>query len=121
VLDVTFANQCERFDPGEGGPFTIGIVGRLPPGIQPVESLFGFAESSSVFAVHVEAISAPINLRSAEFEEKDEAGFQACGMNVLFKACHCAVGAGRNFCDVDTWLHKNSPCLCLVQELMSTS
>src|SRR6185437_11679857 len=102
---VRFGNESERFSPREGGSFALGIKRRFAPGVEFVETLFGFAGGAGVFRMHVEAIRAAVNLRRAHFHEFEERFFEAGTMDVGFEGEHSLISLGIYFGNVDSGFH----------------
>jgi hypothetical protein len=80
---MVHANQRDGFGESERGTFAFGEERSFTPGGDGVEPLLGFANGARVFGVHVEAVSASIDLRSAELYQFEQQRLEAALVNVL--------------------------------------
>jgi len=63
---VVLGQQGHRLGETERGTLPGGEEGRLPPGGQRVDPLLGLASGAGVLGVHVDAVRAPVELRSTD-------------------------------------------------------
>src|SRR5712664_312574 len=71
VGGVSLRDKRDGLGPGEGGAFAVGEEGSLSPGFESVEALLGFSGGAGVDGMHVQAISTPVDLRGAHFDQMD--------------------------------------------------
>ena len=68
---VGLRDKRDGFGPGESGAFAVGEEGSLASGFESVEALLGFSSGAGVDGMHVQAISTPVDLRGAHFDQMD--------------------------------------------------
>src|SRR5258706_11221690 len=93
------------FGPGEGGALAVGEEGSLTPGFERVEALLGFSDGAGVDGMHVEAVTATVDLRGAHFDKVDELGLKAAFGDVLLDCEQVLEGLLRVLAIVDAKLH----------------
>src|ERR1700678_870739 len=108
IAHVSLANLRHCFGPGEGRAFAIAVIGRLLPGIEAIEPLLALANSAQVLPVHVDTVSASIDLGSPQLDEMQERLFQATLVKVFFGSQHGLVDSGGYFPIGDSIFHESS-------------
>src|SRR5579859_3011109 len=81
-------NQSNSLGPRQGGSLPIGVEGCFTPCVEFVKSLLGFAQSTGVLRMHVDAIRTAVDLRGAHLQQVNEAEFKAASVKVLFQSIH---------------------------------
>jgi hypothetical protein len=76
-MAMAFGQPGQRIGPAERGPLALGIARRLAPGREEIEALFGLAFRARLGSMRVDAIGAAIDLRGADLDQLDKAGFEA--------------------------------------------
>src|SRR6266436_19243 len=109
VGDVRLGNKGHGFDPRQRGAFPVGVKRGFAPGIQLIEALFGLPERAGVFRMHVNAISAAVDLRSAQLQQVEQLVFEAARGKIFFQPIHSSLGFGSKFQVVNPGLHRGSP------------
>src|SRR6266404_4888007 len=109
IRDVRFGNEGHGFDPRQRGAFPVGVKRGFAPGIQLIEALFGLPERAGVFRMHVNAISAAVDLRSAQLQQVEQLVFEAARGKIFFQPIHSSLGFGSEFQVVNPGLHLGSP------------
>src|SRR5579875_105176 len=69
VRDLARRYQRDRFGPAEGRPLAVAVEGRLAPGVQLDQPLYCLARRPGVLRVHVEAVSAAVDLGGAHLDQ----------------------------------------------------
>jgi hypothetical protein len=81
------------------------------PGVEQIESLFGFAAMAGFLAMDVEAVGTAVDLRSAHFNELNRALFQAALLDISLDPLHRAHRVGCRLIGVQTSsFDRDSPC-----------
>src|SRR3977135_642583 len=75
VRHMRVRNARDRLGPFERGALAIAEERRLPPGVEGVDALLGFAREARLLRVHVEAIGAAVDLRRADLDELEQSPF----------------------------------------------
>src|SRR5689334_10634082 len=65
VGHTAFTELRYSFRPRECGALLVVVVGRFAPGIQAIETLLSFTRRAQIFPMHVDAVSAAIDLRNS--------------------------------------------------------
>jgi len=107
IRGVSLRDLRYGFGPGEGGAFAVREEGSLAPSLECVEALLGFADGSGVEGMHVEAISAAVDLRGAHSDEVEELGVESALCNVFFDGEEVLEGLLIEFSVVDARLHDS--------------
>src|SRR6266436_4319256 len=105
IGDVRFGNESHGFDPRQRGAFPVGVKRSFAPGIQLIEALFGLSKRAGVFRMHVNAISAAVDLRSAQFQQVEQLVFEAARGKIFFQPIHSSLCLGSQFQVVNPGLH----------------
>src|SRR5574341_1508382 len=66
---VSIRDEGDGLRPGQRGPLSVAVEGRLPPGIQEIQTLLCLAPRPRVLGVHVDAVRAPVDLRGPELHQ----------------------------------------------------
>src|SRR5574340_1280131 len=103
------ARQC--LGPGERGTLAVSKERRFAPGVERVQALLGFAARARVFAMHVEAVGAAVDLRGAHLDEFHERMLKAAVFDVLLQLAHGLEGACGSFHVIKSLFHNVSPLL----------
>src|SRR5437763_7346064 len=83
VRHVMVADLCHRFGPGEGRTLARTVDRRLAPSVEQVHPLIAFAVLAGIVGVHDDTISAPVDLRGADFNQINQLSLQAAGLDIL--------------------------------------
>src|SRR5262245_36874442 len=84
-----------------------------------MESLFGLAVGARVLAVHIQTVSATIDLRRAHPNEIEQLAIEARLTNLPFQAEHGVDDAWIDVLGIDSSLHMSSPPLIKTNEKSS--
>src|SRR6266852_2353695 len=109
IRDVRFGNEGHGFDPRQRSAFPFGVQRGFAPGIQLIEALFGLSKRAGVFRMHVNAISAAVDLRRAQLQQVEQLVFEAARGKIFFQPIHSSLGLGSKFHVVNPGLHLGSP------------
>src|SRR4051794_23850323 len=85
------------------------LVRRLAPGIETIQALLIFTDCAQVLPVHVNAISAAIDLRSPQLDEVQKRNLKSALVKVSFESEHGVISPGGNFKAVNSRLHFCPP------------
>ena len=102
---VAVRDERDCLRPFQRGAFAIGIKRSFAPGVQLVQPLLGLAKRPRVFGVHIDAISAAVDLRRAHFQQMDQFVVEPAGRDVSLQRKQgllCFLGVVRKF---DSLLH----------------
>src|SRR5262249_18745925 len=99
------ADARDGLGPLERRALTIAEERRLPPGVERVEALLGFACVPGVLGVHVDAVRAAVDLRRADLDELEQPRVQP-GRCLARQSKHRLAEAGvQVFGEVDSGRH----------------
>ncbi len=101
----------ELLGPGQGGALARGEVGGFLPDAERLQTLLGLAGLARVVGMHVHAVGATVDLRSAQVDQFDQRAFQAGLGQGLFQAEHGGIGVGGGFGPFEAGGHGESPWL----------
>ena len=104
VGGMAISDAGYRFTLGDSGALAVGVIRRLTPGIETVKTLLGFSICTRILPVHINAISAAVNLRRAHLNKVEKRKFESGLVNISFQSLHGFVNAGSNFHSVDSRL-----------------
>src|SRR6185312_4454420 len=102
VRDVRLGDERDRFGESQGSTFPGREERRLPPGGERIEPLFGLAYRSGVFAVHVEAVSAAVDLRASHLHELHKRMLQPGVVDSLLERADRAIAIRPCLIDVES-------------------
>jgi hypothetical protein len=102
---MTFGDERERFAPLQSGAFALGVVRRVAPCVEAVEPRFCFAARAPVLAVHVQTISAAVDLRRAHPDKIEQPGIEVRVADLPFEAEHGLHNARVHVREIDSSLH----------------
>lgn len=105
VGDLVDADEGDGFRPGEGGAFAFAVEGRFAPGADAIQALFAFAVGARVLGVHVYAVGAAVDLRSAQFDEFDQVAFKPRVSDIAFEFADDFHAFRRGFGIIEALLH----------------
>src|SRR6266700_2539610 len=69
IWHVPLADQCEFFGPEQGCALTLTVEWCLTPGVEFIEALLAFTHGASILAMHIDAVSAAIDLRGSHLDQ----------------------------------------------------
>src|SRR6516225_4161501 len=72
VGNMSLRDQGHRLGPGKGGALALAVVRRFMPCVQQIEALLRLATSARFARMHMDAIGATIDLRSAGLDQIDQ-------------------------------------------------
>src|SRR5262249_6843776 len=78
-VGMAFREPGQRLSPAQRGPLPLGVARRFAPGRQQVDALLGLAPAAGLGRMHVDAVGAAVDLRSAKLHELDQARLEAGG------------------------------------------
>jgi len=104
-------DEGEGFGPLESGAFPRSEERSFAPGVEGVEALFGVAKSAGIDGMHVDAIGAAVDLRSAEFDEVEEFFLDGRGLEMLFEREHGVKRVGGIFAVDNAGFHGEASLL----------
>ena len=102
---MSVGDERDGFGVGESGAFAIAVPRAFAPRVKRVEALFGFTYSAQVLPVHVEAVGASVDLRSAQLDQVQQGRFESGVMKELLQLQHGVIGAGCKMCEIEA--HTN--------------
>jgi hypothetical protein len=108
VRDVSIGYAGDGFGPGQSATFAVSVIRRFAPRVETVEVLLAFADVVQIFPVHVDAISAAVDLRGAQAYKVEQKRFETGLVKIGFQAEYGAVSARSNFGAVKSRLHRAS-------------
>lgn len=94
VGNVVMADQGDLFGEREYGPFLGGEEWRFAPGVEGIDTLFGFTVFAGVAGVHVDAKGTAVDLGGADVDEVFVRLLQPGVAEVLFHGDELAVTGG---------------------------
>src|SRR5689334_16432745 len=102
-------NLSHGFSPRQCCSFTLVVIRRLLPGVQPVQTLLAFSGSSEILPVHVDAIRTTVDLGRPQLNQIQQGFFDLRGlMKIFFQAQHRLIYASRFLQIIDSRLHEYS-------------
>src|SRR5690606_15125507 len=93
-----------RFGPRERGALSLSVDDGFAPRGQQMEPLLRLAVRSRFLGMHVETVSAAVDLRRANLDELEQAGLEAGTANDGFETGH-----GLNYVSIFAWVERQ-PC-----------
>jgi hypothetical protein len=109
IRDTGLRHQYHRLGPGERRPLAIAVERRLAPGVEQVEPLLALAVGTGVARVHVKAIGAAVDLRSAHLYQLDQAGLETAALDIGFECRHRFHGIGSGLIGIEPGFHDGPP------------
>src|SRR5579863_4757715 len=91
IRDMPLTDQRDGLGPVQSSPLPLRVKGSLSPSVEAIDPLFAFSPGSQVLRVHVETVSAAIDLRSSHPDQIQQRGFKTTGSEGAFHAQHCLV------------------------------
>src|SRR3954462_9934570 len=76
IRHVTVRDKSNRFGPSQGCPLPIGEKWSFAPGVERIQPLLALSFGPRVFGVHVDTVSAPVNLRCSHPDQLQQWSLQ---------------------------------------------
>src|SRR5882762_235208 len=109
IRSVRLGNQSQRLGPRQSGPLAFGVEGRLTPGIEFVQPLFRLAHCARILGMHVNAVRAAIDLRSAHLDQMNQLVIKPAFGDIFLQRIQRFLRFRCVFPIVNSRFHEGSP------------
>src|SRR5205807_591615 len=83
IWRVFLADQREFFGPEQGCALALGVEWRLAPGVEFVEALLALTHRAGILTMHIDAVSATIDLRGTHLDQFEQQRFQTTIIDIV--------------------------------------
>src|SRR6185437_7100920 len=109
IRNVAVGDQRDRLGPGQRGAFAVTVERRFTPHAEQIKPLFALAVGPQLLGVHVDAMTAAIDLRSSELHQFEKGMFEAAFANEDMQIADRLGALRRCLAEIHSSFHGDYP------------